>query len=700
MARKLTVEELKKTGTWKYMSAAKRQERLEEEGLQMPEDLPTELFAVWTEQSLNIEGLGVRLTPEDALPFYALVRAAASGDSESYTAILRQFESRIVSAGRLAKSDELAPIPDALETAKAYAIAIGDGSIVAGRFIKMAAKRFLDDLQRSDISFDSKAAQHVVDYICRLGLTLLPWQIFVLANVFGFKLQSGLRRFRYAYILIAKKNGKTALSAALSLYMTDPEGDGEPYANCYVAATTRYQSQSLCFKAACRLRDENEHIREATKKWKARAAIAWPNSEFEPLAANSEKLNGLNIHFGVLDELGDHPTSDLHNVFTSATTGRKQPLIMSITTAGENREQIAFEQRNRAAQVLEGVLPADSFFAYIAELDEQDDPEDESVWIKANPSLGVLVPAENIRDLAQQAAAIPSTKRSFLRYSFNIWPSTSLESWIDVNDLNAPGCAYLSEADKVLSPRQRIKAAEDLLKVNSQRDLTKLTDKQLRELAMNETRIKCFAGLDLARVDDLSALCLLFPPASPEGIWQALFRIWCPEENIVRRSKEQRVPYDAWQRSGFIITTPGDTTDNKFIKQEILNLRNQFQILELGFDVTMAVDLVRSLEMEGMKVTQVAQGFSLSPAINRLQQLVISHKLCTFAHPVANWCFSNVSLAYGFKGDARIERKKSREKIDAAAAAATAMQVILNQPTPVTAVSPPSNPDAFRVRFV
>ena len=456
------------------------------------------------------------------------------------------------------------------------------------------------------------------------------------------------------------------------------------------------QSRVTC---AGRLRDENEHIREATKKWKARAAIAWPDSEFEPLAANSEKLNGLNIHFGVLDELGDHPTSDLHNVFTSATTGRKQPLIMSITTAGESREQIAFEQRNRAAQVLERVLPGDSFFAYIAELDEGDDPEDESVWIKANPSLGVLVPVENIRDLAQQAAAIPSTKRSFLRYSFNIWPATSLESWIDVNDLNAPGCAYLNEADKALSPRLRIKAAEDSLKASAPRDLSKLSDKELYALLKNDTRRRCYAGLDLARVNDLSVLCLLFPPSSPEGIWQSLFRIWCPEENIVRRSKEQRVPYDAWRQSGFIITTPGDTTDNTFIKGEILNLRKQYQILELGFDVTMAVDLVRSLELEGMKVTQVAQGFSLSPAITRLQQLVISHKLCTFDNPVANWCFSNVSLAYGFKGDCRMERQKSREKIDAAAAAVTAMQVVLNQITPVTA-NRDADLNAYKVQYI
>ena len=673
-----TVAELKASGTWKTMTKAQQQERLIAEGLQQPSTTAEELGA-WNAAVEKLKSLGVILTSEDEAAVLALAKASSSNDDASYDAIMRTF------LGRITAPQEVNAPPPALEVAKTYASAVVTGQIVAGKFGRMACQRFLNDLDRTDITFDSAAAQHVVDYITRLGLELLPWQVFILANLFGFKLASGLRRFRYAFVLVAKKNGKTALSAALSLYMSDPDGDRERYSATYVAATTRYQSQSLCFKAACRLRDENAHIREHTRKFAAR--IEYDNGAvFEPLAANSDKLNGLNIHFGVLDELGDHPTPDLHNVFMSSTTGRKQPLIMTITTAGESREQIAYEVRNRAAQVLEGVIPGDSFFAYIAELDEGDKPEDESVWIKANPSLGVLVPVENIRDLAQAANATPSTKRAFLRFSFNIWPTTSLESWISIDDMNAPGCAYL-DGDKNLSAKQRIQKAETALQGNVWRDLSKLSNAELAKLREQDDRRKCYAGLDLALVNDLSALCLMFPPNKADGIWEVLFRVWCPEENIVRRSKEQRVPYDAWAKSGFIITTPGDTTDNAFIKGEILNLRNNHQILELGFDKTMAVDLARSLELAGMKVTQVAQGFALSPAINRIAQLIIAHKFCTFQHPVANWCFSNVSLAYGFKGDARLERQKSREKIDCAAAACIAMQIVLNQQLPVTSVA-------------
>lgn len=619
-----------------------------------------------------------------------ILRAESLGDNETLRECVAELDKRQPFPVDEASAEPAPRAPErvapcAADVAKAYAAGVISEAIIAGKFIRQACQRFLDDLKRTDIRFDEVAAQHVVNYITKLGLDLLPWQIFILANLFGWKLASGLRRFRYAFVLVAKKNGKTALSAALALYMADPLGDAEPYSNCYVAATTKQQSQSLCFKAAVQLRERNEHISDATRLWKSRASITWPNSLFEPLAANSEKLNGLNIHFGCLDELGDHPNSSLHNVFTSSTTGRKQPLIVSITTAGETREQIAYEQRNRAAQVLDGVLPGDSFFAYIAELDPDDSPEDESVWIKANPSLGVLVPVENIRDLAAQAAAIPSTKRAFLRFSFNIWPSTTLTSWIDYNDLSAKGCAYLADEDKALTPGKRTKAAEDRLKAaGGWRDLSKLSNEELQKLAASQR--KCYAGLDLAMVNDLSALCLLFPPNKPDGSWEALWRCWCPEENIGRRSKEQRVPYEAWRDSGFIIATPGETTDNAFIRGEILKLRTEYQILELGFDRALAVDLARSLELEGVKVTQIAQGFSLSPAIKRIEQMIVSHKFCTFEQPLVNWCFSNVSLAHGYKGDSRLERNKSREKIDAAAAACIAMQVVLNQNSPVTGV--------------
>ena len=223
---------------------------------------------------------------------------------------------------------------------------------------------------------------------------MLPWQTFCLANIFGWRKQNGLRRFREAFIEIAKKNGKTELAAAIALYCADTvAGDGEPRSNVFCAATTKYQSQSLCFKAAVRLRNGTPDLAARTKIWKSKCSIVFEDAEdsfFEPLAANSDKLNGQNMSASILDELGDHPNSSLYSVMTSSSTGRQQPLTISITTAGLVREQIAYEVRGRATQALEGSSPteAEAFFAFICELDEGDDPENEAVWIKANPEPG------------------------------------------------------------------------------------------------------------------------------------------------------------------------------------------------------------------------------------------------------------------------------------------------------------------------
>ena len=252
--------------------------------------------------------------------------------------------------------------PDAVAVSKSYAFDIVNGVIPAGKFARLAGKRFLDDLVNGasrGLTFDGPVAQHCVNYISALGLHLLPFQVFVLANIFGFKKADGLRRFREIYIEIAKKNGKSALASAIALYAADTvRGDGEKRSNVFCAATTKFQSQSLCYKSAVQLRNATPDLVARTKIWKSKSSIAFTDTEdsfFEPVASNSEKLNGQSVACSLLDELADHPNALLYNVFVSSTAGRKQPLTISITTAGSVREgNIAFEVRNRAAQALEG----------------------------------------------------------------------------------------------------------------------------------------------------------------------------------------------------------------------------------------------------------------------------------------------------------------------------------------------------------
>jgi phage terminase large subunit-like protein len=540
---------------------------------------------------------------------------------------------------------------DAAAVCNTYARDVVSANTLAGKWVIAACRRYLDDLEHAGergFYFSAPAAQKVVDYLGKLGLVLLPWQTFCVANLFGWlRTEDNLRRFRAATIFVAKKNGKTTLLAGLGLYMAD--ADNEPAPEIYVAATSKSQSKDLCFRAARMMLQKDEELCLRTESYKS--CILWPDTfgKFEPLASNSERLNGRNIHLGILDELSDMPTADLYEVFTSSTVGRKQPLLITISTVGRTRESVAGHEYGHAEQVLQGVISDDSLFAFLACLDEGDDPYDEKVWLKSNPSLGTLVNIDAIRAAAAKARSTPSLKYSFLRYHANQWASATASSWVDVVDLSKPGNAYIRDDEKNFTALERIKLAEQRLEGRS-----------------------CIAGLDLALVNDLSVCALLFPPDDPNGIFEVLYHAYCPEDDIILRSKEHRVPYLQWRDEGLLTSTPGNCTDYDFIRDDIASLRKRYRVDEMGFDIHLGQDLLRNLEKDGLTVVQTNQGYYLTPAILRMEKLIKQQKLCTHGHPIANWCISNVTLSYGVR-QVRFDKSKSREKIDAAAATAIAL---------------------------
>ncbi len=716
MSRRKTVAELQQNGSWVHLPKAEQLRRLalERRRPEAPVGLNQTEVDDFERLCDHFEDNGVELLPSDALVLVEAARVIRSGDFDRAHSILAPIESRapVADSSEQALPEAPAPIapPDAFAVAKAYAADVLAGTIVAGKLIRLAAQRFLDDLKTGSergITFDASAAQRCVNYISGLGLQLLPWQTFCLANIFGWKKANGLRRFREAFIQIAKKNGKTALAAAIALYCADTiAGDGEPSANVFCAATTKYQSQSLCFKAAVKLRNATPTLAARTRVWKSKSTIVFEDCEdsfFEPLAANPDKLAGQNMHCSILDELGDHPNGYLYEQFTSSSTGRKQPIFLSITTAGSHREQIAYEVRGRATQALEGSSPteAEAFFAFICELDEGDDFEDEKNWAKANPSLGVLVPLDNIRELLRSARAVPSTKNSFLRYNLNVWSTVSELNWVSYDQLKKKGNGFLTEADEKLATDKRIAAALQRrlpIAVNPV-ELAKMPTAELLQLDRKVRSTRAFAGLDVALVDDLSVLCWLYPPASPTDSFEVFFRVWIPDENIERRSREQRVSYKTWKDQGFITVTPGATTDFDFLERDILDLQKTYNFTEIGFDRSWIADTAQRLDKSGVKMVEIKQGFALSAAINRIEKLVIEGRWCMHGHPVANWCFANVLLRSGFKGDVQLYKERSREKIDAAAAAVMAMQVYLSQPQSANPDGDPTG-DKYKVRQV
>ncbi len=530
---------------------------------------------------------------------------------------------------------------------RTYARAVIQGKITAGKLVKLACKRHLDDLKNGKergLVWDGAAALHAITFFSHLRhstgewadqpFELLPWQIFVIGSLYGWKKLDGLRRFRTSYVEVARKNGKSVLLAGTALYAL--VADGELGSHVYAAATTRDQAR-IIFGEAERMVDASPPLRARITRTVNNLAVIPTSSWFRPLSADATKMDGLNVHFAAVDEVHEHPNAEIIQKLNTATGARREPLIFEITTAGYNRQSVCFQHHEFSIKVLEGTVPreaADSWFAFIATIDPGDDWTNPDVWIKANPSLGITVKVEDLKRQVDEAREMPAQQNAIRRLRLNEW-TEQVTRWIDMG-VWADGAEPINEDELVGRP--------------------------------------CYGGLDLARVNDLSSLALVFPPEEPNEKVKVIWRHWCPEEDILRRVRRDRAPYTVWRDKGFLIPTEGNTTDFKFLETEILSLAAKFNITEIAYDRTFAGELVRNLQDEGVTMVEFGQGFiSMGPAAAELMRLLIGRTLQHGGNPVASWCASNVSVRRDPAGNEKPDKERSSEKIDAIVSAIMAI---------------------------
>ncbi len=530
---------------------------------------------------------------------------------------------------------------------EAYARAVIAGQVVAGRLVRLACQRHIDDLVQGKsrgLVWDGAAARHAIDFFGHLRhstgewahqpFELQPWQAFVIGSLFGWKRADGLRRFRTAYVEVARKNGKSVMLAGTALYAL--VADGEPGSHVYAAATTRDQAR-IVFGEAERMVDASPALRARVTRTVNNLAVLPTSSWFRPLSADASKMDGLNVHFAAVDEVHEHPNPEIIQKLNTATGARRQPLIFEITTAGHDRQSVCWQHHEFSVKALEGsiaVEAADSWFAYIATIDPGDDWTAPAVWIKANPSLGVTVKVEDLKRQVEEAREMPAQQNAIRRLRLNEWTEQATR-WIDMG-VWADGAALFDEDD--LDGRS------------------------------------CYAGLDLARVNDLSSLALVFPPERPGETIKVIWRHWCPEEDILRRARRDRAPYTVWRDQGWLVATEGNTTDFRFIEAEILALASRFNLMEVAYDRTFAGELVRNLQDEGLAMVEFGQGFiSMGPAAAEFMRLLIGRELQHGGNPVATWCASNVTVRRDPAGNEKPDKERSTERIDAIVAAIMAV---------------------------
>ena len=547
-----------------------------------------------------------------------------------------------------------------------YAVAVCKKQIVAGRRVTLQCERHIKDLRDSK----KKGAKYVFDYLRAerpiefietylkhsKGKTfagnpfiLAPWQIFVVGSLFGWiNKATGLRRFKRAYIEVARKNGKSTLLAAIMLYLL--LADGEAAAEVYSAATTRDQAKIVFNEAKRMIKASGATLGKFLSSYRNEIQYENNDSFFQPLSAEANSLEGLNIHAASVDELHAHKTREVWDVLDSGTGGRSQPLLIIITTAGDEITGICYENREYCENVLNGLFDDDEWFMYIASIDSAgdagidgpgDDALDPAVWIKANPNIPYIETLEaDLETQARKAQNSPASLGNFKIKRCNVW-TNEVSAWLDLNRWNA--CEQpLTEADLV-------------------------------------GRL-CYGGLDLSSTDDLSALVWLFPPDDDDEPWYVLPRAWIPSDNVQERARRHRVPYQQWISDGLIRATPGDIIDQKFIEASIAEDAARFNVIDLAVDRAFQAGqiMVNLQEDHGIEVTGFGMGYlSMAAPTRELEVMIGSKAIAHNGDPVLRWNISNTVVRVDPAGNMKPDKAQSRRKIDLTVALLQALGVAL-----------------------
>lgn len=482
--------------------------------------------------------------------------------------------------------------------------------------------------------------KHTGGALAGVSFQLLNFQIVFLIDVICTKhISTGLRRYTTALLFIPRKNGKTELIAALLNYFLFV--DTEKGKEIYCAANETQQAQ-IIYKAASTMIKQNATLSPRCDLWKSTKTIE-KKGEFEDfikvLTANAETKDGLKPYVVVYDELHAAKDASLYTVLEEGMANRTEPLFIIISTAGYNQQGIMRKKYDYAKQVKEGIIKDDSFYSMIFEIEPEELEKDkdlwkkEEMWIKCNPAMGYGVRMDYLRSKFIKAKHSGEDEVAFKTKHLNLWTNAATV-WIRDEDWSGGEIYPLHLAD--LAGR------------------------------------KCYGGLDLSSTTDITALVLIFP--RDDGGIDVLRRYWIPEDNMRERARKDRVPYVDWYRDGHIRSSPGNVIDYDFIEAEIIKISEVVQIEILQYDRWNAANITNHLTDHGINVVGFGQGFaSMSAPTKMIETLSLQKKINHENDPVLRWMCSNVAITKDAADNYKIDKSKSRERVDGMVALAMAI---------------------------
>jgi phage terminase large subunit-like protein len=531
--------------------------------------------------------------------------------------------------------------------ARKYAQAVVAGDILTCKWVQRACQRQLNDLAKfkgkaSPYQFNPKLTDkdgrefHPADNLCAFierlphvkgplageTIKLEPWQVFILTTVFGWVKPDGNRRFRRSYIEVPRGNAKSTLSSALALYMLAADGEGG--AEVYSLATTRDQARIVFGDAQTMARrSQGFRSRFSVNVGAHNMNVLQTGSKFEALSAEGSTLDGLNIHFGCIDELHAHKTRTVYDVVETGTGKRDNSLLWVITTAGSNRAGICYEVRTFVTRLLDGVFEDDSQFGIVYGLDDGDDWTSEDSLMKANPNWGISVRPEILGPLQAKAMQLPSAMNNFKTKHLNEWVNADT-AWMDMRSWDACADQDLDIESFVGQP--------------------------------------CWVGLDLASKTDIAALVIVFAHPEIADAFAVFGKYYLPEDTVNANGNSQ---YPGWMHTGRLTVTPGNVIDFSWIEADLNDLSLRFAVQAVAFDPFQATQLSTRMMSEGLPMIEVRPTvLNFSEPMKTLEALVLQKKLVHDGDPVLGWMVSNVVAHLDAKDNIYPRKERAENKID------------------------------------
>lgn len=512
--------------------------------------------------------------------------------------------------------------------------------------VKRVYQKLVQDLddEMSEWEYDPKRANHAIEFVenfCKhskgkMGgkpFIMELWQRAMTAALFGFVHKiDGVRKYREFILIVARKNGKSAWASAIALYMQ--MADGEPGPECVSAATKKDQAK-IVWSEAKRMVKKSPVLSKRMRCLVAEIVSDFNDGVFKPLSSDSNTLDGLNVHCSVIDELHAIEDKNLYDVIVDGMTAREQPISIITTTAGTVREGIFDIKYDECERIINGydsgeyvderVLPI------IYELDHRKEWTDPECWAKANPGLGTIKNANQLKAKVEKAKANPLLVKNLICKDFNI-RETSNEAWLTFEQINNTTKYDLA----LLKPRYGI------------------------------------GGADLSTTTDLTNATVIFMLPGDSNIYVKQM-YWLPEDLLEQRTKEDKIPYDIWCDLGLLRTTPGNKVHYKFVTEWFLEIQNEYDIYLpwIGYDSWSATYWVEEMKNNFGKecMEAVIQGKkTLSGPMKSLGADLSSKKIIYDNHPILKWCLTNTSVEVDKNNNIQPAKgNSSRRRIDGTA---------------------------------